>query len=546
VSRLRRSSRRSRLPAEPPPRHLAAPRGLPGHRAASPAPRGPRRTGRRLDRGHGTVARLPVIIVVAAAITGAGLADRNSRSASAAGGPLIRQMPAAAPASALSSTWFCGGASGSPAKLADGTLVVANATAQARHGTVTFIPSTGASITEPVDVGPFGRSQVVESGAGPAPFVGAIVDMDGGGVAVEQVVKGQQGLDTAPCATTGSDHSYFADGTTQENASLLLSLLNPYPDDAIVDLTFVTEQGAEAPADFQGIVVPAHSIMGVDVGTHLRRRARVATTVSARAGRVVAWKTQVINPTPAAPAGAAGAAGQAAPPAGVPRVPGLSLVLGAPSPGTGWWWPDGIAAPGLAERYQIYNPGSTEADVSLAILLDQGSAEPFRLKIAPHDTATVSPNTESRVPKGVAHAATLTSTNGVGVVAERTLDAGPPSPRSGQLDLLGARDSARRWVVAAGVANATVDEWVIVFNPGPLATTLSIVGLADGILADIKGLSGVTVPSGGRLAVRINDRVAKLDQGLLIEARDDIVVERDLYPVNAIGMAAAMGVPLAD
>src|SRR6202011_5703649 len=104
------------------------------------------------------------------------------------------------------------------------------------------------------------------------------------------------------------------------------SLLNPYPEDAIVDLRFVTEQGVESPAGFQGIVVPARSLLGVDVGTHLRRRARVATTVSARAGRVVAWKTQVINPMPPPPA--PGAAGQPAPPpTDVPRAPGLSVVL---------------------------------------------------------------------------------------------------------------------------------------------------------------------------------------------------------------------------
>jgi Family of unknown function (DUF5719) len=498
-----------------------------------------------LDRqGHGTVARLPVIVVVAGLLVAAGLADRGSRSSAAPAGPAIRPMPAAAPDSALSSTWFCAGATVAPAKVADGTLVVANATAEARHGTVTLIPSQGQPVIDSIDVGPYGRSQLAESATGPAPFVGAIVDMDGGGVAVEQTVSGTEGSAAAACATTGSDHAYFAEGTTQENSNLLLSLLNPYPDDAIVDLTFVTEQGPEAPADFQGIVVPARSLIGIDVGTHLRRRARLATTVSARAGRIVAWKTQVVNPMPAIPV-PTDPSQQAVTPPAVPRVPGLSLVLGAASPGTVWWWPDGLAAAGLTERYQIYNPGTAEADVSLSVPLDQGSAEPFRLKIAPHDTATVVTNTESRIPKGVAHAAILTSTNGVGVVAERTVDAGKPSSRSGRLDLLGARVSARRWVLPAGSVGADLDEWIIVFNPGRVATTFSIVALADGSLADISGLSGLSLPAGGRLAVQIDDPAANLRHALLVEAHSDVVVERDLYPVNAIGLAAAIGVPLA-
>jgi hypothetical protein len=535
---VRRRRRRPRDRAAAAPRHLAAP-----HTAGAAGPGRP--PAPWLDRkGHGTVARLPVLVVVAGLLVAAGLADRGLRSSAAPGGPATPPMPAAAPDSALSSTWFCAGATAAPAKAADGTLVVANATAEVRHGTVTLIASKGPSVTDAIDVGPYGRSQLDETAAGPTPFVGAIVDMDGGGVAVEQTVTGTEGSAAAACATAGSGHSYFADGTTQEGSSLLLSLLNPYPDDAIVDLTFVTEQGPEAPADFQGIVVPARSLIGIDVGTHLRRRARLATTVSARAGRIVAWKTQVVDPMPAIPA-ATDPGQPAAPPAAPPRLPGLSLVLGAPSAGTQWWWPDGLAAAGLTERYQIYNPGPAEADVSLHVPLDQGSVEPFRLKIAPDDTATVVTNTESRIPKGVAHSAILTSTNGVGVVAERTVDAGLPSSRSGLLDLLGARVSARRWVLAAGSAGAALDEWIIVFNPSPVATTLSIATLADGSLVDISGLSGLRMPAGGRLAVRINDRVATLGRGLLVDAHGEVVVERDLYPVQAIGLAAAVGVPLA-
>jgi hypothetical protein len=369
-------------------------------------------------------------------------------------------------------------------------------------------------------------------------LVGAEDDLDGGGAAVEQQISGTQGTSTAACATTGSDHWYFADGTTQEGATLDISLLNPYPEDAIVDLSFVTEQGVESPAGFQGIVVPARSLLGVDVGTHLRRRARVATTVAARAGRVVAWKTQLIGPQPP---GAAANRVAGSPP---PRLRGLSLVLGSPSPGTVWWWPDGLGADGVTERYQIYNPTSAEADVSLALTLEQGSADPLPLKIAPHDVAVVVTNNESRIPKGVAHSATLQSDNGVGVVAERTVEATAPSPQSGQLDLLGARGTSRRWLLASGEATSTQDEWVIVFNPGVLPVNVSIEALAFGSLQDVRGATAIAVPPGRRLAVRINDRNPGLNQSLLVEASGGVVVERDLYPVKAPGLDAAIGVPL--
>jgi hypothetical protein len=517
-----------------------------------------------VTRGRAIPGRLPVIVVLAGLLVAGVLVDRATPSTQVAAGPAILPMPAAAPAAALSSSWFCAGPANQPAGVAAGALVLVNATGQDHQASIVLTGGHGPVSSVTVDVGPYRRVSVPEQGAeARLPYTGAIVDVDGGGVAVEQTIAGTLGPSAAACATAGSDQWFFADGTTQEHASLLLSLLNPYPQDAIVDLSFLTESGNEAPDAFQGIVVPARSLVGVDVGSHLRLRARVATTVSARAGRVVAWKTQVLSsppasppaafPIPAAPSttttalaprpsGSAGGAGGATPAAS--GVPGVSVVLGSPSPGTTWWWPDGVAANGVAERFVIYNPGPAEAYVSLAVILDAGSAEPFALKVEAHDTLTVDAGAEARIPRGVAHAAVLQSTNGIGVVAERTVDAGAPSPRSGRLELLGARVAARRWVLASGRAGPGSDEWVEIFNPGRTATTVSVAFLTGAGAADLAGLGALPVPAGRRLAVRINQHAAALDQPLLVEAGGNVVVERDLYPTKGRGLDAAMGVPL--
>ncbi|HLY82820.1 MAG TPA: DUF5719 family protein [Acidimicrobiales bacterium] len=498
----------------------------------------PRRHGRR------GIGRLRVVVVLSGLLAVGGVVDRGSRSVPAPAGPVVQAVPVAAPASALSSVWFCAGATGQPSNVADGSLAVANATPSPLHGMVTFVGSHGPVQGTALDVGPYGRTLVPETDAGAGlPAIGAIVDLDGGGAAAEQVVTGTQGLATAACASTGSDHWYFADGTTQENSTLLLSLMNPYPEDAVVDLSFVTEQGVEQPADFQGLVIPARALIGVDVGTHLRRRARVATTVSARTGRVVAWKTQEVNPLPRNAPGQP-SPGQPAGDSAPVRTPGLTLVLGAVSPGTTWWWPDGLAANGFVERYQIYNPGSAAADVSLRFALDQGSAEPIRLSVDPHSTATVVSNAETRVPSGVGHAVTLESANGVGVVAERTVDAVSPAPRTGLLDLLGARLAARSWVIPAGSTSPTLDEWVIVLNPGTAAVDVSIDSLFSGSRYGVGPSSRKSLAPGQRIAVRINEGDPNLDQALLIAASGNVVVERDLYPVKSKGLAASFGVPL--
>ena len=93
-----------------------------------------------------------------------------------------------------------------------------------------------------------------------------------------------------PCATSGSARWYFTYGQTLVNAGEEISLLNPYPADSVVDLSFTTDQGVEFPVGFQGIVVPAGGLVSVNIGDHLRRRQQIATTVIARTGRVVAWE----------------------------------------------------------------------------------------------------------------------------------------------------------------------------------------------------------------------------------------------------------------
>ena len=481
------------------------------------------------------VPRLPVVAVIGVLLIAGGLADRAGSGHAAPAPPLIQPMPVAAPASSLSSAWFCAGATGHPGQQADGELVVANASGRALSGTALLIPSQGRSVSVPFRVEADNRTTLSEAPAGSAPFVAALVELDGGEAAVEQVVTGAQGLSTSACATTGSEHWYFADGTTQENSSLLISLFNPYPDDAIVDLSFTTEQGAEAPSDFQAVVVPAKGVVGLDLGTHLRRRAQVATSVSVRAGRIVAFKTQVVTALPPA----AAASSTASP----TRVPGLSLVLGAPSPATELWWPAGLATTGQTERYQIYNPTPAPADLSLFVALDEGSADPFTLRVPPGGTAAIVSNAEARVPRGVGHAAELRSTNGVGVVAERTVDAVSPSPQLGLADVGGVRLQARRWLLAAGSADSALDESIAVYNPGTSAVNLSVSSL-DGAMDDVGGLAGLALPPGRRLVVRLNDHSPTLARALVVEASGNVIVERDISRVKGVGIDATIGVPL--
>lgn len=488
--------------------------------------------------------RLAIIGVVVAVVALSAFVDRESQGAPPTLAATV--MPVAAPIAALSSSWFCAGPTASPAQVTSGRLVIANAAPKPLSGTVTLIPSSGPSVSRTINVGGDDRLVVPETGPGAAgaaavpSYLGAVVDLDGGQAAVQQVVTGAGGTSSTACATAGSSHWYFPAGTTQEGSSLELTMLNPYPDSAIADLSFTTEQGQEQPDDFEGLFIPAGSVVVVDLGSHLRDRASVATTVTLRVGQLVAFETETVQ--------AQTQAQQSAAPAGtVAWPPGVSVVLGAPSPGTSWSWPSGVAADGDTEQYVIYNPGTTVAQVSLGVDLDDGSADPFQVSVDPLGVTVVTSNAESRIPKGIGHAAWLRSMNGVAVVAERLIQATAPVGHGALAQVMGSRLAARRWLVTGDGAAGAVSPALVVYNPGLASVTVSISSL-DGSIIPVDGQGAVTIGGHRRFVLAPStpgtDPTAGGPLVITVQVPGQVVVEQDSSPAQGIGLDAAIGVPL--
>ena len=524
-----------------------APRTPPGPGGLTPA--GSQVPARR-HRVAGGVSRGPIIVILAILLLAGGLVDRaagdRSRRASAASlAAASGEVPVAAPARALSSSWFCAGATDVAGGRAPGLVVVANSGIGRATGVVTMVPTSGATVKVPISVPGNSRQGIAENVPGGSSWIGAIVDVDAGAVSVEQAINGPSGLVTTPCATSGSARWYFTYGQTLVNAGEEISLLNPYPADSVVDLSFTTDQGVEFPVGFQGIVVPPGGLVSVNLGDHLRRRQQVATTVIARTGRVVAWETRWVDPPPAgaAIAGTAAAQNPLADPAA--PVPGATLVLGAPSAGTRWVWPDGNAGNGISEQYVVYNPGDQTAEVRLSIRLDQGVAEPFELAVPPGQVIPVASDQQARIPAGVAHSAELESLNGVPVVAERVVAGASPSALRGLGDMLGERIPSDRWLLGAAGADPTHDGWIVVYNPGNDPLRVAVNALSAGDQIPIPGLNPVTVFPGHRMAIHINPARPTLDDALVVSSTEPFFVESDIFNTGGSpGISLAPGVPL--
>jgi hypothetical protein len=477
-----------------------------------------------MNRRETVVRRAPALIVLLIVIIAAGFVDHSFGRPSAATRASAAGMPVAPPPNALSSTWYCAGGTAAAGGGADMAVVVVNTGDAARAGTVTFVPNQGDPKLVPVAIPPSSRVVLRAQDAVKAPWVAATVELDGGGAVAETGTLGALGDTAAPCASSASDQWYFAEGATTKDATETLFLFNPFPEDAIVDTSFSTEDGPSSPQGLQGVAVRGRGLLAVNVGDFVHRRQAVSSHITTRVGRIVVSRLQGFD-------GTAGRKGQ-------------SLALGAPAPSHTWYFPEGIVANGITERYQLYNPADREIRAELNLSLEQGAAEPIDVTVPAQARVTVSANDEQRIPRQVAHAVTVTAED-PGLVVERAIDAAAPAPRAGFSSIVGASRLYDHWAFAIGEADLAFDEWVVVQNPGSRSIKFSVTALAAGQRVAVDGLQDLEVPAGQRRSVRLGDHIKRADLALEIDATGPVAVERDMYEVKGLSLIMSIGTPLA-
>ncbi|MBV8303671.1 MAG: hypothetical protein JOZ04_05640 [Acidimicrobiia bacterium] len=470
------------------------------------------------------VRRWPALLVLLVLLVAAGFVDHSFSRPTAAVGTAAAGMPVAPPAGALSSTWYCAGGTADPNGTADMSVAVANDGDDTRTGTITFTPSQGDPKSVAVSIPAASRAVFRAQDAVKAPYVAATVELDGGAAAAEVGVGGTLGASVAGCASSASENWYFAEGVTTKDAGETLFLYNPFPEDAIVDLTFSTEDGQSAPQELQGLAIHGRGLLPINVGDYVHRRAQVSTQIATRVGRIVVSRLQTFD-------GTAGRKGQ-------------SLALGAPARSRTWYFPEGIVSNGITERYQLFNPSDREVRAELNLALEQGAAEPIDVTVPAQARVTVSANDEKRIPRQVAHAVTVTAED-PGLVVERAIDAAPPAPRAGFSSIVGATTTHDHWLLAVGEADEGWDEWVVVQNPGQRSVTFSVTALADGQRVGVDGAQDVEVPAGQRLAIRLGDHIKRQDLPIAVDATGLVAVERDMYPTKGLSLIMGIGIPLA-
>lgn len=496
-----------------------------------------------------TSRRFPVLIVIVVVIGALILADRSSSNSVGrdvvAGGAL---MPMASPADAVSSAFFCAGGAATAGAVFDSTIVVANPGATPASVLVTSYPAALAGdvdgtaavaklapVTKQVSVGARARAEVSLASLQTSPFAAAVVETNDADIAVERRVTSPSGsASSSPCASAPSDTWYFPTGTTTRDARELLAVFNPFPVDAVVDVTFQTSDGFRNPGELQSLPVPGGQVRVLDISALAPRIEQLAATVSAPSGRVIVDRLQAFDGS------------DANHPAGV------AASLGAPAPAGVWTFGEGEVGDGLNEVFTVMNPSGAAVQSQLEVKLDapdtNGAVDPIPLTVPARGYAQVVMRDQTRIPKNVAHSVIVRSADGAGLIAERVIGAAAPAPRHGYAPALGAPLVATRWLFADGRAVAAeTAEFLVVVNPSADSIAhLRFTALAGGQLLAIDGLQDVEVAPGGRLTVELGQHVNRPDLPVMVEADFPVVVERGIYAANGNGISLACGMPLSE
>jgi hypothetical protein len=462
--------------------------------------------------------RLVVILIVVGCLLAGALIDRSG-SDDDAGEEVIALGPRVPAANAVETSWYCAEGTSNPGGRADERIFIANVDRRVARARI--------SVMQGSDLEPKVTAVEVEGGTManlrvadilPVAEPGVLVEVTGARAIVTHSITGNGDAGVGPCARDAAPKWHFAAGTTARGAQLWLALFNPFADDAIVDIDFLTNTGALSPEGLQGYVVPGRSRVTVPVHDSARRDDLVATEVTARRGRVIAEQSQVLD--------------------GTDGRRGLALSLGAPQLSRRWEFASGGIASGRSQSLVIANPATVPTNATIRTRLDGGALEPETVSI-PSRTA-VAVDLGARVPPGVGFSVSVEGR--VPLVAESLIAVRAPiaAPLRGIATSIGSAQAARRWVDAPARSSSGSQDSVAILNPGSAAVTFRLRVMRAGEVTTPPRATRVRVAAGKRAVVDLGVLRIPADAFVVIDASGPVVVDRESSAMPGVTAAATV------
>jgi hypothetical protein len=486
--------------------------------ARAPRPRRPRRG--------------PVLLVIGVALVAAvvldGSAVRSSTSTPSVDAVTASAQPNVPAADAVSTTWFCAEGTSNPGGRADETVVIANIADTPADATITVMTGGDhAPVSRHLHLETREQREVPVSDVVAAAEPGVIVEVVGGRAVVSHELTGQGDVAIEPCARSAGTDWYFANGTTVRGAQQYLAVFNPFGDDAIVDVTFLTDTGEQDPDATQGLVVPRRSRVSIPVQDDVPRQALVAADVHARSGRVVVERTQLFD----------GSSSE-----GVPLRKGIAVSLGASAPASTWELGAVENVAGSAQTVAVANFGDTSTSAEIAVRLAGEQTPPLPKRVTVAAGAVQSVDVAALAPSGSVYSVSVSARDAEGhappVVAEAFASWPPGAGVRSVASTLGGTRTARQWVVALPTLAAGTHAQLTVTNPGVAPVTAALAVLQRGDTRPLTSQPELAVPAA---EIASFDVSASTGHAFVVTADRPVVVT--VTVVGGDGASVSPGIP---
>jgi hypothetical protein len=281
------------------------------------------------------------------------------------------------------------------------------------------------------------------------------------------------------------------------------------------------------------------------VAAQTRITLNLATLVGSVAGRYSAVFQSVVPTTGSTPAGNQLYVGRTmywSNSGGVMTGPGNTkagvLVTDASSLSSTWYFAEGtrLSGPGgaFATSYAVFNPNQTPANVTISYYAkDGGLIESVPQTIPAQDRWTVDTSSDVNLANKD-FSAVVTCTNGLGILAERSMYWGTSSS-AGHV-AVGSPTVGPDWYFAEGTAMSNFGTFYLLLNPNgspvTVHATYHLSKTAGGVAQD-PVLKTYTLPANSRTTLYLGEEVAGTQTGVASEFHADssanIVIERSMY-----------------
>ena len=489
-------------------------------------------------------ARPLMVTVLAASVGGLVWVDRHPAPATAPvlAGAGVLPMAAIPTTAHLSTSWYCPGVPAGTMVGATGSFTIANTSESEFSTRVTLFPVGKDPVVSTIVVPARARKVINPAETAPSTMAAALIEMSGSVGAVEQTAISQEGVSVTACVLEPSPNWYLADGATRSDSSMSLTLFNPSPSDAVVDLAFADEENARVTKKFEGRVVPARSLVVLDISQVILRKERLSVAATVRSGSLVMGRFQVFRGDNGSRRG---------------------LVVGAAAPALSTDWrfaagQKGDGGPGTlpaSTRVVVHNPGTSDATVFVTSFpatpdpIATPSAEgtppvsgpaapdPIRVVVAARQSATVDLSADPLVPVGLF---SVVVTSDEPIVVERALDRIQNNVNVATLQM-GSPLAAGEWHLAAGAPEG-MQATLQVVNATGLPGKVTIKALGPAGLVAVPGWESVALAEGALIRFDLGEKNVS-SESIVVTSTVDVVVERVIRGAN--GWSSALGLPVA-